>query len=160
MTISKFSLAIILISGLIMDHICWASSLSDSEVQFLTLTNAVRVKALQPPLVWNTTLADFASSYAKKRVVDCKLQHSKSPIYGESIATSPKDLSPAEAVDLWANKIMNYYYGSDTCQQMCAHYTRIVWKIAQSIGCAREKCQNGGTFITCNYYPPGNVVGE
>ncbi|XP_021776106.1 pathogenesis-related protein 1-like [Chenopodium quinoa] len=156
----NLSLAIVLVSGLTMANICWATSVFDWKLQYLVPTNVARLAALQPPLVWNETLAAFARSYAKERAVDCKLQHSNSPIYGENIAMSPGELSPTEAVDLWAGEKPNYDYGSNNCKEMCGHYTQIVWKDTQSVGCAKEKCQNGGTFITCNYYPPGNVIGQ
>ncbi|KNA24134.1 hypothetical protein SOVF_018700 [Spinacia oleracea] len=160
MVISNIYLAIVLVSGLTMAHICWASSVSRWKLQYLIPTNAARAKVMEPPLVWNKTLEDFARSYAKKRALDCKLQHSESPIYGENIAMSPGDLSATAAVDFWLTEKLDYNYGSNTCKDSCGHYTQIIWKDTKSVGCAREKCRNGGTFVTCNYYPPGNVVGE
>ncbi|XP_056697181.1 pathogenesis-related protein PR-1 type-like [Spinacia oleracea] len=160
MIFSNISLAIVLVSGIIMANICLASSLSNRTLQYLTPTNAARAEVSLPPLVWNKTLAAFARSYAKKRAVDCKLQHSESPIYGENIAMSPGSITPVKAVDFWVSEKLNYDYGSNTCKDSCGHYTQIIWKATKSVGCAREKCQNEGTFITCNYYPPGNVVGE
>ncbi|CAN1228951.1 Pathogenesis-related protein PR-1 [Linum grandiflorum] len=39
--------------------------------------------------------------------------------------------------------------------------TRIVWRRTKRVGCARVVCNGGsGVFMTCNYDPPGNYVGE
>ncbi|KAJ6759314.1 hypothetical protein OIU74_025899 [Salix koriyanagi] len=43
----------------------------------------------------------------------------------------------------------------------CGHYTQIVWRETKRIGCARVDCFGGrGVFMTCNYDPPGNYIGE
>ena len=132
--------------------------------QYLTPINAVRVAHGLHPVQWNNTLADYARAYAHKRSADCALQHSDylTPGYGETIAMSEGALTPAVAVGLWTGEEPFYHYKSNTCDEgeMCGHYTQIVWKTLTSIGCASAKCQNGGTFITCNYYPPGNYEGE
>ena len=39
--------------------------------------------------------------------------------------------------------------------------THIVWSSTRRVGCARVDCYGGrGVFITCNYDPPGNYIGE
>ncbi|XP_057247801.1 pathogenesis-related protein 1-like [Beta vulgaris subsp. vulgaris] len=160
MAFSNFTLVIVLVSGLTMAHFCWARPPLDWKLKYLVAHNTARLKALQPPLVWNDTVAAFARSYAKRRSVDCKLEHSHNPILGENIAMSTGDLSPVQAVDLWVGEKPNYDIGANVCKKMCGHFTQIVWRKTRSIGCAKERCRNGGTFITCNYYPPGNVIGE
>jgi len=128
--------------------------------EFLIPQNMARAKVGLPPLVWNESLVEFARSYAQERANDCKLQHSHSPGKGENIARSPGILSPEKAVEMWVAEEPNYDYGSNTCKKVCGHYTQVVWKDTKSIGCARSNCQNRGTFVTCNYYPPGNVGGR
>ncbi|KAJ0009824.1 hypothetical protein Pint_34067 [Pistacia integerrima] len=44
--------------------------------------------------------------------------------------------------------------------KVCGHYTQVVWRNSVRIGCAKVRCNNGGTFIGCNYAPPGNYVGQ
>jgi len=40
----------------------------------------------------------------------------------------------------------------------------VVWKATTSVGCGRTECDGkGGTqgwYVVCEYYPPGNVIGE
>ena len=52
---------------------------------------------------------------------------------------------------------------SNSCadEQECGHYTQIVWRTRRRIGCARVFFLGGrGGFMTCNYDPPGNYIGE
>jgi pathogenesis-related protein 1 len=39
------------------------------------------------------------------------------------------------------------------------HYTQMVWRNTKEIGCGRIECK-GQMIVVCNYYPPGNVLGE
>jgi hypothetical protein len=45
------------------------------------------------------------------------------------------------------------------------HFTQLVWKATDSVGCGRTECDGKGGdeapgwFVVCNYYPAGNVVG-
>ncbi|GMH03066.1 hypothetical protein Nepgr_004905 [Nepenthes gracilis] len=92
--------------------------------------------------------------------VDCILEHSEGP-YGENIAEGWGQFSGADAVKLWAGEKDNYDYGSNSCVRgECLHYTQVVWRDSVHLGCARVECQNGWAFVTCNYDPPGNYVGE
>ncbi|KAG9136835.1 hypothetical protein Leryth_004578 [Lithospermum erythrorhizon] len=62
----------------------------------------------------------------------------------------------------WADEMKFYNIRSNTCKQgkMCGHYTQIVWKESVRLGCFRGTCKNADTYITCEYDPPGNYVGE
>ncbi|KAK9666564.1 hypothetical protein RND81_14G194100 [Saponaria officinalis] len=134
----------------------------DQRLRFLVPHNMARAKEHLPMVRWNETVAAYAKAYAQERAVDCALQHSTTRVYGENIAMSTGDLRPALAVKLWVGEKPDYHYGPNTCTggKMCGHYTQVVWKDTTSIGCASARCQNGGTFVTCNYYPPGNYIGE
>ncbi|KAI9112362.1 hypothetical protein K1719_016559 [Acacia pycnantha] len=82
--------------------------------------------------------------------------------YGENLAGSTGDLSGAAAVKLWVDEKADYDYNSNSCAagKQCGHYTQVVWRNSIRVGCAKVKCNNGGTFIGCNYDPPGNYVGQ
>lgn len=130
---------------------------------FIYLQNRARAAVGVPPLVWDTELAQYADLYAKQRRQDCLLKHSNGP-YGENIFWGSGDMwNPAQAAAAWVGERRWYTYGSNSCNggQECGHYTQIVWKTTTRIGCAMVTCFQGrGVFMTCNYDPPGNYIGE
>ncbi|KAM2731092.1 hypothetical protein EV2_034798 [Malus domestica] len=75
---------------------------------------------------------------------------------------STGDMSGTAAVDLWVAEKADYSYESNSCAagKVCGHYTQVVWRNSARVGCAKVRCSSGGTFIGCNYDPPGNYVGE
>lgn len=70
--------------------------------------------------------------------------------------------TPNDAVKAWADEEKYYTYATNTCAsgQQCGHYTQIVWRNTRKIGCARVVCDTGDVFMTCNYDPVGNYVGQ
>ncbi|KAK3126305.1 hypothetical protein QOZ80_7AG0554620 [Eleusine coracana subsp. coracana] len=126
--------------------------------------NAARSDVGVGPVSWDDNVAAYAQSYAQQRQGDCALQHSGGP-YGENIfwGSAGADWSAADAVKSWVDEKQYYDHGSNSCAagQVCGHYTQVVWRDSTTIGCARVVCDNnGGVFITCNYNPPGNFVGQ
>lgn len=129
--------------------------------QFLSQQNAARASMGLPPLAWDERVASYARWYAQSRRGDCALVHSSGP-YGENLFWgSGTGWSPAQAVGAWLSERPRYDYWSNSCYGgMCGHYTQIMWRNTRRVGCAMVTCYNGrGTFITCNYDPPGNYVG-
>ncbi|KAL8037239.1 hypothetical protein ABFX02_11G026900 [Erythranthe guttata] len=135
----------------------------DAVQQFMRMQNRARSALRLPPLVWDQKLAQYASAYANQRRADCALRHSNGP-YGENIFWGSGDgWSPSQAAAAWVSERRGYNYRSNSCSggQQCGHYTQIVWRDTRRIGCARVVCDDGtGVFMTCNYDPPGNFVGE
>nr|QEQ26623.1 basic pathogenesis-related protein PR-1 [Mucuna sempervirens] len=134
----------------------------ESEADYVNAHNAARSEVGVPNLVWDNTVAAFAQNYANQRKGDCKLVHSvRGGRYGENLAGSTGNLSVKAAVKLWVNEKSKYDYNSNLCiGGECRHYTQVVWKNSVRIGCAKVRCNNGGTFIGCNYAPPGNYIGQ
>lgn len=136
-------------------------NIGSSQQEYLEPMNAARAEVNAPALTWDNKVAAFAQDYANKRKADCELAHSNSEQYGENIAWGSGDLSVAEAVKMWIDEKSGFDPISNTCSiDQCGHYTQVVWSNTQRVGCAKVTCNNGGTFITCNYDPPGNVIGE
>lgn len=138
------------------------SHAQDSPQDYVNAHNAARAQVGVPNVAWDDTVAAFAQSYAAQRKGDCQLVHSGGGgKYGENLAGSSGDLTGTDAVKLWVDEKANYDYNSNSCVGgECLHYTQVVWKTSIRIGCAKVKCDNGGTFIGCNYDPPGNYVGQ
>lgn len=102
-----------------------------------------------------------ARRYAHRRKADCELVHSGGP-YGENIFEGSAGYTPADAVDDWVSERRYYDYHSSSCVpgQACGHYNQVVWADSVHLGCAQVTCDDGDTFVTCNYDPPGNVDGQ
>ncbi|KAL0891467.1 hypothetical protein Bca101_015450 [Brassica carinata] len=128
---------------------------------YLDVHNRARAAVSVAPIRWDAAVADYARRYALQRRGDCRLTHSGGR-YGENLAGSSRDLSGADAVRLWVNEKNDYFYNTNTCRsgKACGHYTQAVWRSSVRVGCAKVRCNNGGTFIICSYDPPGNIRGR
>lgn len=144
--------------------LCWGCI--KESIEFLFANNLVRAKKGELPLAYDLQLDKYANWWAGQRKTDCKLQHSFPEDgfqLGENIFWgSGSTWTPTDAVKVWADEEKYYDYSTNTCVvgQMCGHYTQIVWSATRRIGCARVICDNGDVFITCNYDPPGNYIGQ
>ncbi|KAJ8769063.1 hypothetical protein K2173_024059 [Erythroxylum novogranatense] len=157
----KTSLALLSLMSMSLITIFSMVHAQDTPEDFVQAHNAARAQVGVGPVIWDDTVAAYAQDYANKRAGDCGLVHSGGP-YGENIAMSGGDLSGTEAVKLWVDEKPYYDYDSNSCTngQQCLHYTQVVWNNTFSVGCGKVRCSNGGTFITCNYDPYGNIIGE
>lgn len=149
----------------------------------VTLHNATRDEVTtQPPLenvVWDDDLADVAQAWADR----CEFVHSdndaRSEAYGQgvyvgenlSINSMMNDDVPASALyQGWDAEGADYDYESNSCapDEVCGHYTQIVWRDSTTIGCGATRCDEievmgqawSGWFLVCNYAPGGNYLGE
>ncbi|KAI3904722.1 hypothetical protein MKW92_038341 [Papaver armeniacum] len=158
-SVSVMSLLIIITMSLLIR----TSQASPVPYDYLKGHNDARAIVGVAPLVWNETVADYARDYANERAADCNLIHSGGP-YGENIAmgSSGWPFPVKYAVVMWVSEESDYDYASNSCRsdKACLHYTQVVWRNTIYLGCAKVICDNGGTFITCSYDPPGNYDGE
>jgi len=124
-----------------------------------------------PPLTWNADLAATAAAWVAmcqdtdhNGLVDHNPNRSQGhPMYvGENIYAASGGATGPAAVQLWASEGANYNYANNTCSGgTCGHYTQLVWRATQRVGCALGRC-SGLSFpstIVCDYGPGGNVNG-
>lgn len=159
---NKFSVPILLFFLIVLSiqqHACLAQN---SPQDYLDAHNAARSQVRVGNMVWDERVATFARNYVNSRLGDCNLVHSTNRPYGENLAKGSGDFTGRRAVDLWVGERSFYNYNSNTCAagQQCGHYTQVVWRNSVRLGCARARCNNGWWFISCNYDPPGNYIGQ
>ncbi|KAG6406700.1 hypothetical protein SASPL_134314 [Salvia splendens] len=154
MEIFLFFLALTTLQGLCLGQ--------NSPQDFLDAHNSARAEVGVGPMTWDESVANFARDYVNSKLGDCNMVHSGNSQYGENLAQGSGDFTGRAAVDLWVGEKANYNYDSNSCAegQVCGHYTQVVWRNSNQLGCARAQCSNGWWFISCNYAPPGNYVGQ
>ncbi|XP_012074515.2 pathogenesis-related protein 1 [Jatropha curcas] len=142
-------------------HSAHHSAAHDSPKDYLAAHNCARAELGIALLCWNTTLVKYAKHYTKSLVASCSLEHSVGCPYGENLAQGFGKFSGVDGVKLWVDEKAHYDYQSNTCVGgKCRHYTQVIWKNTKEVGCASVRCGEGWKIISCNYYPPGNYVGE
>ena len=157
MVMSKIlPLLVCLVSLALVHH----SHAQNSQQDYLNAHNAARSQVSVANIIWDSTVAAYALNYSNSRISDCNLVHSNGP-YGENLAKGSGSFTGTAAVNLWVAEKPHYDYASNSCVGgQCLHYTQVVWRNSVRVGCARVQCTNGWWFISCNYDPPGNYIGQ
>ncbi len=125
-----------------------------------TYRNALQL----PAFIWSGSLAKDAKAWAEHLAKIDKGQHDQSIVgkEGENLWWGTAGaFSFTDMVSMWGNEKAAFRYGvfPDCGKGMIGHYTQIVWKNTQSVGCALAS--NGKTdYLVCRYASPGNVIGE
>ena len=139
----------------------------------LNAHNAKRALHCVPKLQWDNTLADAALAWAKK----CTNTHESqdgSPVnanpaqWGENLMTFRPAGQTSDATALqnsWYCEIQWYDFNNpkwaggkkNGCDPpVNGHFTQLVWKSTQRVGCAKTQCSFGDYWV-CKYAPPGNM---
>jgi uncharacterized protein YkwD len=125
-----------------------------------------------PDLSWSAALANSAQAWANHlKSTNCALEHSAGSNYGENLYTASaalwsnkkreiQKITAEDVVDRWASEIENYNHADNSCEGVCGHYTQVVWKDTQQVGCGMAICASKDQVWVCHYYPPGNYVGQ
>jgi len=139
-----------------------------NQIRAMVDTTGIAGGAL-PPLSWDDSLAATAAAWVAKCTDtdhDGLVDHNEGrstghPWYvGENIYASSGTASAHDAVFAWADEVAHFHYDTNSCDanQACGHYTQVVWRASENVGCAIGNCA-GLRFkstIVCDYGPGGN----
>lgn len=64
-----------------------------------------------------------------------------------------------DCIDAWLDEEKQYDFSQPGFFEATGHFTQCVWKGSTHIGCATKSCPDG-VLYSCNYAPPGNVIGQ
>jgi hypothetical protein len=124
--------------------------------EILSFHNFKRANHGSRPLTWDPTLASAGQQHSS----GCKWGHSGQG-YGENIMAGWN--TPTDGLNLMYEQRKHYDYtaGRSTTSETTGHFTQIVWRATERIGCGQTVCADPAlkTFIVCEYEPPGNVAG-
>ncbi len=141
----------------------YSAALSSADAlanEMLTAHNAVRAKLKLPALQWSDELASLSQKWADSLLAQKRFAHNPDSPYGENLfMITGAAATPHMVVRQWASESHDYDYGSNSCSATCGHYTQIVWRHTQRVGCAAARGA-GREIWVCSYDPPGNIVGE
>ena len=127
--------------------------------EIVDISNVYRRRHGSPPLVYDKNLSAYAQAWADRMASSGSFMHRPNLIYGENLAwSSGKRWNASKAVAIWYNEGASYSYSQNTPQPGTGHFTQLVWKASHKIGVGVAR-SNSGTFVVCNYDPPGNVAG-
>ncbi|XP_038134306.1 peptidase inhibitor 16 [Cyprinodon tularosa] len=145
-----------------------ARSLSNTEEELLVeLHNHYRGQvspkaSAMMPLKWDQNLKVLAEGYAAK----CIWNHNPDlEDIGENLFAGTGPLDLPSALEKWFLEHLNYDYQNNSCEedQMCGHYTQMVWADSHTVGCGFHLCNTMSglnwenvSFLVCNYFPAGN----
>lgn len=123
--------------------------------------NGFRKNHSAPDLNWNVNMQKFAQKWAETIAKKDKMEHRPNNKYGENIYwTSGGKLDAKSAVKAWYDEIKFYNYKKPGFGMKTGHFTQVVWKESTELGCGSAKSKRGGTYLVCNYNPPGNYEGQ
>jgi hypothetical protein len=151
-------------------HHAAASPPPDASYEATVLERHNRYRALHgaPPLVWNTSMAADAATWAQQ-VCDSRAfvgSPSQAGAYGENMAAG-KDA--AAMVDAWYGQVDKYDPEDPGSYAAAGQFTQLVWRGTAQLGCAvvrtaindGKACQLGANkgkgVQVCRYFPAGNL---
>jgi pathogenesis-related protein 1 len=137
------------------------------------------------PLQWSTDLAQYAQAWAEYIAARDLAEHRQyttdNPVApgqyaGENIFWGDgRAYTGPDAVQNWISEKAWYNYSQDMglgsanppgpgcnapANKACGHFTQVIWKDTQTVGCGRAVAVDGTVYIVCNYYPAGNYRGQ
>jgi hypothetical protein len=128
--------------------------------QTLAQVNSLRSDHNVPVLVWNSTAAAFAKSWATTLASTGMFAHSNTRIYGENIAMVPSSSDSLQtAIKLWYDEVVQYNFSAPGFYSNTGHFTCLVWASSRSFGIDKATTRNNYDIVVFEIYPPCNYLG-
>jgi pathogenesis-related protein 1 len=149
--------------------------------QTLAAHNTERAIIGVNPLQWSPELARFAQQWANELAASGVPRHNpdrnrNNPIkagayLGENIVWGgdPELFGPTDWLfeKQWYNHSKDDGFGYKSppgctapAGYTCGHFTQMIAKITQIVGCGKAKSLSETNYIVCDYYPGGNIPGQ
>uniref|UniRef100_A0A0N4ZDD8 SCP domain-containing protein n=1 Tax=Parastrongyloides trichosuri TaxID=131310 RepID=A0A0N4ZDD8_PARTI len=110
------------------------------------------------PLRVNQQLIDEAQQYAEKLASIDKMEHDMSnEKTGENLATSSIPVGYV-GVEMWYDEYKKYNFATGKYNSGVGHFTQMVWKGSNTIGCGAAISNTNKLYVVCRYYPRGNIL--
>jgi len=120
-------------------------------------------------MTWNESLAVAAADWAAQ----CVWDHGFPPLpgtdfitYGQNLyMTTAAKIDVIKGIQVWYDEKQYYDYDTLGCapDEICGHYTQVVWAMSRQVGCAYHFCRTvehsafrNAQYLACNYLPLGN----
>jgi len=114
-------------------------------------------------MTWDDTLESMAVRWAAR----CKFEHGqpkegpkRDGWVGQNLHMDTyRGINLTRAIQSFYSEKRYYFYDSNSCGDVCGHYTQVVWAISHKVACAYHRCPRYALYV-CNYHPGGNMIGQ
>ena len=157
---------IILLSPIFISFIIQIYSLDVEKIRsdILTNHNYHRKRHQVDELERNSEIEQVAQSYSEYLASIETMKHSGNGKYGENLyncwASNGICITGEKASQSWYDEVKQYNFNNPGFSGGTGHFTQLVWKGSKQIGCGVACSINNKCYVTCNYYPPGNVLSQ
>jgi hypothetical protein len=128
-------------------------------------------------MTWDDNLAALAQAWTNQcqwkhgMLTDCTGNRVGQNMYMKYSSSGFPAVNLTYAVTRWNDERQNWDFASGQCLagQVCGHWTQVAWSTSSLVGCGLTLCPtvnmsgtiiNNAVIVTCDYSPPGNVVGK
>ena len=156
----------ILLSFIFISFITQINSLDIEKIRsdILTNHNYHRKKHQVDELERSSEIEQVAQKYSEYLASIETMKHSDNKKYGENLyycwSSAGICVTGEKASQSWYNEVNEYNFNSPGFSSGTGHFTQLVWKGSKQIGCGAACSNNNKCYVTCNYYPPGNVISQ
>ena len=157
---------IILLSPIFISFIIQIYSLDVEKIRsdILTNHNYHRKRHQVDELERNSEIEQVAQSYSEYLASIETMKHSGNGKYGENLyncwSSNGICITGEKASQMWYDEVKQYNFNNPGFSGGTGHFTQLVWKGSKQIGCGVACSINNKCYVTCNYYPPGNVLSQ